>query len=34
MSEHFTDSEQFLKDMVYFYEYVGKKKRRKRKRRG
>jgi hypothetical protein len=34
VSEHFRDPEQILKDMIYFYEFTGKKKRRKRKGRG
>jgi hypothetical protein len=34
VSEHFRDPEQILKDMIYFYEFIGKKKRRKRKGRG
>jgi hypothetical protein len=34
MSEHFRDPEQILKDMIYFYEFTGKRKRRKRGARG
>jgi len=34
VSEHFRDPEQILKDMIYFYEFTGKKKRRERKARG
>jgi hypothetical protein len=34
MSEHFRDPEQILKDMIYFYEFAGKRKRRKRGSRG
>ena len=34
MSEHFRDPEQILKDMIYFYEFAGRKKgRRKRRKR-
>jgi hypothetical protein len=34
MSEHFRDPEQILKDMIYFYGFAGKRKRRKRGARG
>ena len=34
MSEHFRDPDQILRDMIYFYEFTGRKKRRKRKARG
>jgi hypothetical protein len=34
MSEHFRDPEQILKDMIYFYEFVDQRRRRKKKARG
>jgi hypothetical protein len=34
VSEHFKDPEQILKDMNYFYEFAGKRKRRKSRDRG
>jgi hypothetical protein len=34
VSEHFRDPEQILKDMTYFYEFTGKRRRRKKKARG
>jgi hypothetical protein len=34
MSEHFRDPEQILRDMIYFYEFAGKRRRRKKKARG
>lgn len=33
MSEHFEDPDQILRDMIYFYEFAGGRKRRKRKAR-
>jgi len=34
MSEHFKDPDQILRDMIYFYEFSGRPRRRRKRRKG
>jgi hypothetical protein len=34
MSEHFTDPDQILRDMIYFYEFAGEKRKRRKRKQG
>jgi hypothetical protein len=34
MSEHFEDPDQILRDMIFFYEFSGKRRRRRKGKRG